>query len=135
MKYNNLLKLVNEVIDIVVEEKIKGYIREECADTLLYKNNDEKNRNYILGLKEANEIIDFVLEDIGTDEILQEATARVVDWNVKDAIRELEKNNIPYDLSNAKNGQIALLRDGKTIITYYAEKMDIKDCIKKYNEV
>lgn len=148
MKYNNLLKLVNEVIDIVVVEKIKADIREECANALLYENNDEKNQSYILGLKKANQIIDYVLEDIRIDKILQEATAQVVDWNVKDIVRELEKNNIPYKVCNLKNGQINLLRDGKTLIEYYAgartcyipilnykEKIDIKECIKRYNEV
>ena len=148
MKYNNLLKLVNEVIDIVVVEKIKADIREECANALLYESNDEKNQSYILGLKKANQIIDYVLEDIRIDKILDEATAQVVDWNLKDIERELEKNNIPYKICNLKNGQINLLRNEKTIIEYYAgagtcyipilnqkEKMDIKECIKRYNEV
>ena len=96
MKYNNLLKLVNEVIDIVVVEKIKADIREECANALLYENNDEKNQSYILGLKKANQIIDNVLENIRIDKILQEATAQVVDWNVKDIVRELEKSMMAF---------------------------------------
>ena len=149
MKYNNLLKLVNEVIDIVINQKIKTAIKEECANTLLHENNDEKTQSYILGLKKAYEIIDYItLEDIRIDKILDEATAQVVDWNLKDIERELEKNNIPYKICNLKNGQINLLRGGKTIIEYYAgagtcyipilnqkEKMDIKECIKRYNEV
>lgn len=86
MKYNNLLKLVNEVIDIVVEQKIKAEIKEECGNTLLYENNDEKNQSYLLGLKKANEIIDYVLKDIRIDQILQDATSQVVDWNLKDKV-------------------------------------------------